>query len=93
MKRFRLRTLMLLIVIAALGIAVVVQQRRAARREAELQAQLELANYKYNNIQVLLKNERMMSRMQLTNMIRLQAELERERLGSKTMGAKEGTEK
>jgi hypothetical protein len=44
-------------------------------------------------MQVLLKNERMMSRMQLTNMIRLQAELERERLGSKTMGAKEGTEK
>jgi hypothetical protein len=84
---------MLLIVIAALGIAVVVQQRRAARREAELQAQLELANYKYNNMQLLLKNERMMSRMQLTNMIRLEAKLQRERLGSKTMGAKEGTEK
>ena len=84
---------MLLIVIAALGIAVVVQQRRAARREAELQAQLELANYKYNTTQLLLKNERMMSRMQLTNMIRLEAELQRERLGSKTMGAKEGTEK
>jgi type II secretory pathway pseudopilin PulG len=93
MKRFRLRTLMLLIVIAALGIAVVVQQRRAARREAELQAQLELLNDKYDNMQLLLKNERMMNRMQLTNMIRLQAELERERLGSKTMGAKEGTEK
>ena len=84
---------MLLIVIAALGIAVVVQQRRAARREAELQAQLELANYKYNTTQLLLKNERMMSRMQLTNMKRLEAELQRERLGSKTMGAKEGTEK
>jgi hypothetical protein len=38
MKRFRLSTLMLLVVIAALGIALVVQQRRAARREAELQA-------------------------------------------------------
>ena len=40
MKRFRLGTLMLLIVIAALGIGLVVQQRRAARREAELQARL-----------------------------------------------------
>jgi hypothetical protein len=40
MKRFRLRTLMLLIVIAALGVAVVVQQWRAARREVELQAGL-----------------------------------------------------
>jgi hypothetical protein len=40
MKRFRLSTLMLLIVIAALSVALVVQQRRAARREAELQARL-----------------------------------------------------
>jgi hypothetical protein len=40
MKRFRLSTLMLLIVIAALGVALVVQQRRAARHVAELQAQL-----------------------------------------------------
>ena len=38
MKRFRLSTLMLLIVIAALAAAVVTQARRAARREAELQA-------------------------------------------------------
>jgi hypothetical protein len=30
--------------------------------------------------------------MQLTNMIRLEAELQRERLGSKTMGAKDTTE-
>jgi hypothetical protein len=40
MKRFRLSTLMLLIVIAALSIALVVQQQRAARREAELEARL-----------------------------------------------------
>jgi hypothetical protein len=40
MKRFRLSTLMLLIVITALGIGLVVQQRRAAHREAELQARL-----------------------------------------------------
>ena len=38
MRRFRLSTLMLLIVIAALGIALVVHYRRAARREVELQA-------------------------------------------------------
>jgi hypothetical protein len=37
MKRFRLSTLMLLIVIAALGIALVVQHGRAALREADLQ--------------------------------------------------------
>ena len=36
MKRFRLGTLMLLIVIAALGITVVIQQVRATRREAAL---------------------------------------------------------
>ena len=35
MKRFRLSTLMLLIVIAALAVALVVQDQRAARREAE----------------------------------------------------------
>jgi chromosome segregation ATPase len=46
MKRFRLSTLMLLVVIAALFIGVVVQQRRAARREAELQARLKEADNK-----------------------------------------------
>lgn len=40
MRRFRLGTLMLLIVIAALFLALVVQNHRAARREAELQARL-----------------------------------------------------
>jgi hypothetical protein len=40
MKRFRLSTLMLLIVIAALGITLVVQHRRAIRTEAELRARL-----------------------------------------------------
>ncbi len=40
MKRYRLSTLMLLIVIAALSIALVVQYRRYARREAELRARL-----------------------------------------------------
>jgi hypothetical protein len=40
MKRFRLSTLMLLIVIAALSIALMLQQHRASRREAELQGRL-----------------------------------------------------
>jgi hypothetical protein len=44
MKRFRLSTLMLLIVIVALGTALMVQHHRAARREAELQARLAEAN-------------------------------------------------
>ena len=40
MKRFRLSTLLLLVVIAALSLALVVQNRRAAQREAELQFRL-----------------------------------------------------
>ena len=44
MKRFRLSTLMLLIVIAALVVALVVQHRRAGRREAELQGNVARLN-------------------------------------------------
>jgi hypothetical protein len=40
MKRLRLSTLMLLIVIAALSTALVVQHIRASRREAESQSRL-----------------------------------------------------
>jgi hypothetical protein len=40
MKRIRLSTLMLLIVIAALALALVVQNDRATRREAALRAQI-----------------------------------------------------
>ena len=40
MKRFRLSTLMLLIVIVALSTALVVHHVRSSRREAELQARL-----------------------------------------------------
>jgi hypothetical protein len=43
MRRFRMSTLMLLIVIAALGIALVVQQQRSARREAEFRVTLRRA--------------------------------------------------
>lgn len=46
MKRFRLSTVMLLIVIAALGLALVVQQERATRREARLQDQLRDAKHR-----------------------------------------------
>jgi hypothetical protein len=44
MKRFRLSTLILLVVIAALCVASVVLQDRASRREAELQAQVDMQN-------------------------------------------------
>jgi hypothetical protein len=47
MKRFRLSTLLLLIAISALGVALVVQQQRAARREAELQRRLDVQARKY----------------------------------------------
>ncbi len=40
MKRFRLGTLMLLVIIAALATALTVQQHRAARREAAMQAEI-----------------------------------------------------
>jgi hypothetical protein len=43
MKRFRLRTLMLMIVIAALCVSLVVQHNRASQREADLQARLALS--------------------------------------------------
>jgi hypothetical protein len=51
MRRFRLSTLMLLIVIAALCIALVVRERRAARREAELRA--EIANLRFRPVSSL----------------------------------------
>ena len=40
MRRFRLSTLLLLVVIAALSLALVVQEWRAARREAAFQARI-----------------------------------------------------
>jgi hypothetical protein len=45
MRRFRLSTLLLLVVITALVVALVVQHDRAARREVELQ--LEFAKKTY----------------------------------------------
>ncbi len=47
MRRFRLSTLMLLIAIAALSVALIMKQQRAARREAELRAGLDLQNYRH----------------------------------------------
>ena len=40
MKRFRLGTLMLFVIIAALATALTVQQHRASRREAAMQAEI-----------------------------------------------------
>jgi hypothetical protein len=45
MKRYRLSTVMLVVVIASLCFALVVQQNRAARREALLQAEIKLLEY------------------------------------------------
>lgn len=45
MRRFRLSTLMLLIVIAALIVALAVQHHRAARREVELQREFDKKTY------------------------------------------------
>ena len=42
MTRFRLATLMLLVVVAAMAIALFVQQKRADQREGELKARLQV---------------------------------------------------
>jgi hypothetical protein len=65
MKRFRLSTLMLLIVIAALGIGLFVQQRRAARREAELQARLANVQAEQAVIASVLARQQKLLRTQL----------------------------
>jgi hypothetical protein len=79
MRRIRLSTLMLLIVITALVAALVVQRQRAARREAELQSRLDAhIKAQFLGINILpdyVKN------------------LATPRLGGKTRRAKEGTEK
>jgi uncharacterized protein HemX len=96
MKRFRLSTLMLLVVIVGLAIALVVQQRRAMRREENLQAELQLrqgelrlANEKLHNKELLLRNERMMARMEFTEKIKPNMELEKMR--AQLEGTKEAT--
>ena len=76
MKRFRLSTLMLLIVIASLVFALVVQQRRAARLQAELTAQLRLADEQLLNTYVKLQQEIAASRQRSTELMRLYRELE-----------------
>ena len=100
MERFRLSTLMLLIVIVALAIALVVQQLRATRREGKLQAEIQLgqgkpqlANEKLQNRELALKHQRMTARMQITEMIKLNTELAQMRSRGQAARAKEGTEK
>lgn len=64
MRRFRLSTLMLLIVIVALTITLMVRERRAARREAKLQA--EIANLQARLAQsVLLPPQRQQAAMRM----------------------------
>jgi hypothetical protein len=77
MKRFRLSTLMLLIVIAALVVALAVQQQRAVRREAELQNRL---------------NDHLKSQFAGLNILPdYMKNSIKPRLGGKTREAKEGT--
>jgi sensor histidine kinase regulating citrate/malate metabolism len=53
MKRLRLSTQMLLVVIAALAIALVQQHSRAARREAELRAMLRAAEGRADKLEII----------------------------------------
>jgi hypothetical protein len=55
MRRFRLSTLMLLIVIAALCAGLIVQDRRAARRETELKANLDRRGEAIERLMQLVK--------------------------------------
>jgi hypothetical protein len=57
MRRFRLSTLMLLIVIVALSIALVVQQQRAGRREAKLQNDVEVLTRIEARLQKLMQKQ------------------------------------
>ena len=66
MKRFRLSTLLLLVVIAALSMALAIQHRQSTRREAELLARIaqerDLANRRNElNMQILRSQMRMQS--------------------------------
>jgi chemotaxis protein histidine kinase CheA len=83
MKRFRLSTLMLLVVIVAMGTALVMQSRRAtnlesdlvvqSRRAADLEAELEVQSRRAANLEAEMK-ERMIKWEKLkanyTNLIR-----------------------
>ena len=62
MKRFRLSTLMLLIVIAALCVALVVQRQRAARREAESQTRIQMLGD--NLDRTTIRNKELMYRLE-----------------------------
>ena len=55
MRRIRLSTLMLLIVIAALCAGLIVQDRRAARRETELKAKLDSRGEAVERLMQLVK--------------------------------------
>jgi hypothetical protein len=63
MKRFRLTTLMLLVVIAGLGFALLAQQRQADRREAVLRAKIKEWEQTDTEIRWSEMNERRLRRM------------------------------
>jgi hypothetical protein len=88
MKRFRLSTLMLLIVIAALCVALVVQQRRATHREAEQRDREDRRVAKLENRMIVQEVEH------LLKLNDKEAELKAARQHSvvETPGAKEGDE-
>lgn len=67
MKRFRLSTLLLLVAITALGVALVAQQQRAARREAELRAKIKEWEETDTAIRWQEMNERRLRRYGLRN--------------------------
>jgi Tfp pilus assembly protein PilV len=58
MRRFRLSTLMLLIVVAALGFTLVVLQRQAARREAESRIRIQMLGENLERIMIMNKELR-----------------------------------
>lgn len=62
MKRFRLSTLLLLVVIVGLVFALVAQQRQAERREAALRAEIKNWEQTDTNIRWTEMNERRLRR-------------------------------
>jgi Flp pilus assembly protein TadB len=83
MRKFRLSTLMLLVVIAALTIALVMQDRRAARREAELRMRIQDSTYSHE----IIAAEKLMLKKRVKE---LQAKLDE--LGRSSDGAGRGSD-
>jgi hypothetical protein len=65
MKRIRLGTLMLLVVIAAMGTALVVQEQRHRRREAEQQVRLavQMQTHELGNLMMKLEAKELRAKL------------------------------